>query len=101
MTRWCVAIPFAALASTADAGWFGPSNYDECILENMNGVGSDMAARAVGAACARQFPPKKIAEKPLAPAATVPPSPTTPDKPEQRESMGGKWDGPFIPDTAK
>jgi hypothetical protein len=40
---------------TAMAGWFGPSNYDECILDGMKGVTSDLAARAVAGACARKF----------------------------------------------
>jgi len=38
------------------AGWFGPSNYDECIFKNMKGVTSDRAATAIGEACRRQFP---------------------------------------------
>jgi len=34
----------------------GPSTWDECILENMRGVQSDVAARAIGAACDERFP---------------------------------------------
>lgn len=38
------------------AGWFGPSNYAECVLKNIKGVSGDMAANAVRMACNRQFP---------------------------------------------
>jgi len=34
-------------AGVTNAGWFGPSNYAECILDGMKGVTSDLAARAV------------------------------------------------------
>jgi len=47
---------------TAMAGWFGPSNYDECILDGMKGVTSDLAARAVAGACARKFRSKSKTE---------------------------------------
>jgi hypothetical protein len=42
----------------AQAGWFGgPSDYDECILESMKGVKSDVAARAIVKSCREKFPP--------------------------------------------
>ena len=44
---------------TTSAGFFGPSNYDECVLENMKGVTSDQAARAIQAACTKKFPLEK------------------------------------------
>ena len=50
----CVAAPSVALA-----GLFGPSNYDECILENMKGVGDKYAAGAIMRACRSKFPEKK------------------------------------------
>lgn len=43
------------------AGWFGPSNYDECILESMKGVTSDKAAILIERSCRKKFP--KEAEK--------------------------------------
>lgn len=43
------------------AGWFGPSSFDECILENMKGVGGDMAAREVHRACRKKFPNEEAA----------------------------------------
>jgi hypothetical protein len=44
----------------AIGGWFGPSNYEECILKNMKGVTSDEAARAIQGACRREFPRKTV-----------------------------------------
>ncbi len=41
------------------AGWFGPSNYEECILENMKEAKSDGAAYAIALACRNEFPPEK------------------------------------------
>jgi hypothetical protein len=37
------------------AGLFGPSTYDECILDSMRGVTSDVAARLVARSCREQF----------------------------------------------
>lgn len=37
------------------AGWFGPSNYDECILESMKGVTSDKAAILIESICRKKF----------------------------------------------
>ena len=48
--------PTAALA-----GLLGPSNYDECILENMKGIGDRTAASAIVLACRSKFPEKKAA----------------------------------------
>jgi|GEM_PF-1334861 len=47
------------LCNTSTAGWFGPSNYSECVIDGMKGVSSDVAARAVSNACAAKFPAKK------------------------------------------
>lgn len=35
---------------------FGPSNYDECILESMKGVTSDKAAILIAMSCRKKFP---------------------------------------------
>ena len=52
-------ISMAQFASIeAKAGWWGPSTYEECILDNMKGVTSDTAAAQVAAACRAKFPPK-------------------------------------------
>jgi len=42
--------------AAAHAGWFGPSNYQDCILENMKGVTDRTAAIAIEYACATKFP---------------------------------------------
>lgn len=47
------------LTLSAQAGMFGPSNYDECIAESMKGVTSDVAARAIIKSCRDRFPEKK------------------------------------------
>jgi len=41
---------------TAHAGWFGPKNYDECILENMKGVTIVQAVWAIKSSCRAKFP---------------------------------------------
>lgn len=42
----------------AFAGWFGPSSYEDCILEAMKGVTSDKAAREIKEACIEKFAKK-------------------------------------------
>lgn len=45
------------LITKSNAAWFGgPSNYDECILENMRGITSNVAAQSILQACKRKFP---------------------------------------------
>ena len=39
------------LPSVGTAHIFGPSNYEDCIIEGMQGVASDVAAVAVRSAC--------------------------------------------------
>lgn len=51
------------------AGWFGPSNFQDCVLEGMKGVNGDQAARMVAMACRQKFP-----EKPAIPIAPSPPA---------------------------
>lgn len=46
------------------AGLFGPSNYDECILDAMKGVTNDKAAISIKQACYNKFPPKKVEVEP-------------------------------------
>lgn len=45
------------------AGLFGPSNYDECILDSMKGVTNDKAAISIRNACWNKFPSKKVESK--------------------------------------
>jgi len=43
---------------------FGPKNYDECILENMKDINSDVAASAVKRACHMKFKEKEVDNSP-------------------------------------
>lgn len=54
----CILLPVCASASL-----LGPSDYNECIIEGMKGVQSDVAARAVRQACRSQFPENTKKEK--------------------------------------
>lgn len=40
-------------------GAFGPTSYEECILENMKGGQGDVAARLIARACREKFPDKR------------------------------------------
>jgi hypothetical protein len=50
---------FLVLSASANAGIFGPSSFEECILDQMKGIKSDSAADAVTYACRIKFPPKE------------------------------------------
>ena len=67
------ATPLAFLALilpfSASAGWFGPSNFDECILASMKGVTSDAAAGIIYEACESKFPKRTLPTFPLPSAA--------------------------------
>ena len=88
------ALVLALLASPPVATADSPSSWSQCILQNMKGVGSDMAARAIAAACAKQFPPKKEAQLPAKkePAAADAQPPTA--------DPSGQWTD-FKPDPPK
>ena len=45
----------SVLPSVGTAQIFGPSNYEDCIIEGMQGVASDVAAVAVRSACREKF----------------------------------------------
>lgn len=49
------ALLFILLAGTANAGIFGPSNYEECILEKIDQVKNEEAVRALQQACSAKF----------------------------------------------
>jgi hypothetical protein len=53
-------------------GQAGPSNYDECILESMKGVSSDIAAQAIISSCRNLYPEQKKAATPAKAAAPQP-----------------------------
>lgn len=46
------------LSMNANAGLFGPSNYDECVLDGVKDAKTEMAARLVAQACRNKFPLK-------------------------------------------
>ena len=62
-------IAFASFSAQAQfGGLFGPENYDQCILENMKGVTSDVAAGQIANSCRKEFPAEeKTAGRPLSP----------------------------------
>lgn len=66
-TYFFIALFYPAVAS---AGWFGPSNYDECVLESMKGVTSDVAARVIVRSCREKFPEKRPSDTAV-PASVV------------------------------
>jgi hypothetical protein len=45
------------------AGWFGPSNYEECILDKMKDAKDGYAAAYIAAACRKKFPIEQQALK--------------------------------------
>jgi hypothetical protein len=52
-------------AETSSAQLFGPRNYEDCIIEGMQGIASDLAAEAVRSACREKFPlPPRPPKKP-------------------------------------
>lgn len=51
------AILFLASASVS-AGWFGPDNYDDCVLEKMKGQETKAAIIHARKACRKKFPEK-------------------------------------------
>ncbi|RZB30376.1 MAG: hypothetical protein SRB1_02656 [Desulfobacteraceae bacterium Eth-SRB1] len=53
-----VALCLALILVASQGGWFGPNDYDECILESMKGVTSDVAARLIRRSCRDKFPPQ-------------------------------------------
>ena len=57
-----VSCPF----STAHAGWFGPSNYDECVLDKMGDrLMSPLQVVAIQDACRNLFPPPRNPPQPV------------------------------------
>lgn len=64
MLMKCLVVCFSLIGFVmpAHAGIFGPSNYDDCILQSMKGVTSDSAAYAITRACKEKFP-SKISKK--------------------------------------
>lgn len=45
-----------AVSGLANAGWFGPKDYDECILEHMKDATLPAAVFAIKNSCRKKFP---------------------------------------------
>lgn len=72
MTRYFLIFSvIIVIPTTSFAGLFGPSNFDECIIESMKGVTSDTAALAIATACRRKFPGKAQQKTVEVPEAVV------------------------------
>lgn len=70
-------LPFVLLCpSIGHSNPEDPSNYDECILDAMKGVSSDVAARAIIDSCKNLYPNSPAtSEPPAPPAQPAPPAP--------------------------
>jgi hypothetical protein len=55
-TKIFLAIVLAVLMGHANAGLFGPSNYDDCILDGVKQAKTDLAVQAVYQSCRNKFP---------------------------------------------
>lgn len=55
MKAWII-LGLTLASGSAVAGLFGPNNYEECVLDNMKGVTSNVAAIAIARACRAKFP---------------------------------------------
>lgn len=53
-----ISIALICAATSARAGLFGPSNYDECLLDGAKSAQSEAAVQLVVAACSNKFPTK-------------------------------------------
>jgi len=78
-------VPFLLLfPSISHAETAGPSSYDECIIDTMRGVSSDVAARAIMESCRSLFPGEQ-------PDAGMPSAPApVPAAPEPLETTGAR-----------
>lgn len=59
IVRVLLVILAAFQIGNSDAGWFGPSSYEECILDKMKDAKNSYAAAAIADACRRKFPLKE------------------------------------------
>ncbi len=63
LVLWVLPLAFCCTSNTVNAGIFGPSNYWECVLENISGTQSDNAARAIIRNCNEKFSGDESIEK--------------------------------------
>ena len=76
-----LAVPLLSGHARGDASEF--SSYDECILESLKGVSSDVAANAIIASCRSKFPQAATAPASEPAPAPVPPPESAPAEPPQ------------------
>lgn len=70
MTRILIHLAFAlALLPSKGHAFWGPKNFDDCILQNMKGVTSDDAADMIYESCLEKFSQKQPAEVEIPPWA--------------------------------
>lgn len=53
---WLMACSFFIATTPVSAGLFGPSNFDECVLDGVKDAKTETAARLVAQACRNKFP---------------------------------------------
>lgn len=70
-----ISLPVWLLSAPARADVSEFTSYDECILESLKGVSSDVAANAIIASCRNKFPQAAPASAPAAPASRPAPEP--------------------------
>ena len=52
------------ISSTASAGFFGATTYEECVLDNIKGLNNAEAVQMLKNTCATKFPPLKLKNPP-------------------------------------
>lgn len=69
----CTVFVIYLLLSSHALAWspFGPKTYEDCILQGMKGVTSDVAARTIQAACSEKFPNTSTRESRLIRDCTI------------------------------
>lgn len=82
-----------SLSATSHADVSEYSSYDECILESLKGVSSDVAASAIIESCRNTFPESTPAAREAAEPAPVPvpvpqSTPAEPPKPDAKPAIG-------------
>jgi hypothetical protein len=55
IVKYLIAAILLVVSVMAYAGWFGPSNYEDCVLDGMKSAKSATSANAVVAACYKKF----------------------------------------------
>mgnify|MGYP001395754386 CR=1 FL=1 len=72
-TKTVAIFTFFVLPISASANWFGPDNYEDCVLEGIPEAKTDLAVKIVMATCRDKFPSEKKeskTNKPISPDST-------------------------------